>query len=168
MKLDDKFVLGLFLFLRMLQLSFDRALGGRWDNLTKYLAEQPNFRNVVSMLSVVCKYDVLPNSAPNKPTASSLNVAKSFLGICTLNKDEISFISWWLLKADDLVERAEYEPSVDEITEVRLNLAYAEELVRSRLKYKDHSIEYVEHFNQNDVHKCRSIEEIVGEPWPNP
>ena len=166
MKFDEKFILGLFLFVRMLQLSFDRALGGRWESLVEYLSSQPNCRNVVSLLLAICGYDLIPKTVPKKPFTISFKATRLVPKRLTLSKDELLFIAWWLLKAADLIERGECAPSVDEITEVRFNLACAEELIRSRLRNKDQLIEYVEHFNQSDINKCRSIEEIVEGSWP--
>ncbi|TQV84820.1 hypothetical protein FKG94_04715 [Exilibacterium tricleocarpae] len=167
MKFDETFLMGLFLFIRMLQLSFDRALGGKWADMVDYLGGQPNCRDIIFRLSEISGYDVPPKAMPSKPVANSFSVAKPLFGKFVLKEDELSFICWWLLQAAGLIERTEYEPSADEIVEIRVNLAYAEDLIRTRLGVKDHSVEYVEHFNQSKMNKCRSIEEIVGEPWPS-
>ncbi len=166
MKFDETFLIGLFLFIRMLQLSFDRALGGKWVDLVDYLGGQPNCRDIAFRLSAISGYD-LPKTMPSKPAARSFSVAKPLFRRVGFREDELSFICWWLLQAADLIEQAEYEPSADEIVEVRVNLAYAEDLIRTRLRMKDHSVEYVEHFSQSEMNRCKSIEEIIGEPWPN-
>lgn len=171
MKFKEKYLLGLFLYLRMLQLSFDRAMPGKWGDLVEYLGRHPNCRYVISSLSITCKFEVVFKVRPNELVDLTQNYAKSTLRKLiqrklALTKDEVSFIGWWLTQAAVLIERDESSLSADEIAEVRLNLAYAEELVRSRLKNKSQSILCVHHYNKNDMTSCQSIEEILGEVWP--
>ena len=162
MKFESQYLIGLFLFLRMLQLSMDRALGGDWKELCVFFAGQPSPNDVLRSMSKRCGYDVtsgLESSVELPPKSRGTKLS--------LNREEIKYISWCLLIASELLQRRDGLPSKGEIAEFRLNLAYAEELVQRRLKRTTRPIEYIEHFNQNEMANFHSIEDLVGKSWPS-
>ena len=138
---DKQFMLGLFLFVRMLHLSLDRAIGGGWNNFVNYMTAQPNLRSVSIALSKRSGYQFPPARAPSKPATDSRLLSDSKSKVPMLDRAELNFISWWLERADKLINGESSPPPLDEIIEVRLNLAYAQELIRSRLGTQDRSIE---------------------------
>jgi len=80
-----------------------------------------------------------------------------------LSSREIELILWWLSKLLDLMDTD--MPYPDELVTVRLNLAYAEQLLYSRLARTDRSRTNIEHFNQNKVHDYKSMKDLLGECW---
>lgn len=162
MGFDQSYLTGLFLYLRMLQLSLDRAIAGDWIDFISFLKSQKKPCDVLNSISNLCGYNAIPATVPS--FLPSENVTS---GVCILEKQEISFICWWLNQTAKLVEQRNYVPNNKEVVDVRYNLAVAEELVRATLDMQDKSMDYVEHFNQNDVLKCKPIEHFVGEDWPN-
>lgn len=163
MKFEKRYLIGLFLFIRMLQLSLDRALDGRWKDLLEFMETQPNIREVIHSISEICGSDVVPTMAP-----APLSGQNKMLQKLTLDREEVSFVCWWLQMSADLLQREDSPATNKEISDIRCNLAYAEELVETRLGKTDRSIQYVEHYNQSEMIKCKSITDLVGRSWPSP
>ena len=72
--------------------------------------------------------------------------------------DCIATLSKFLL-ADD-------EPSRESIVDLRLNLAYCGAILEKRVSgYDENKFSLVEHLNQNEILKTKSIDDLIGSEW---
>ena len=155
------FFLGLFLSSRCLQLSIDRARPKEWIELRNYLSKRVPIADLLSQISRASASSSLDlASPPPSPPAKKHKWRKKL----TLKEVELNFVAWWLTKAGSVL--ADDDPQIDEVRDVRLHLAYCEDLLRSRLSWRDRKLSNVEHFNQNPILDCKSIEDLLGEAWP--
>lgn len=160
---DRAFVLGLYLSTRSLQLSLDRASPEEWVELRRYLRRRVPIAEVLSHIAQVgCVKRSFDLTAP---TSWALERKWDWKRKLVLSENELNVVAWWLAKAEALL--AEDKPRLEQVGDVRLNLACCEEAVQARLSKRDQKLTNVEHFNQNPILECKPIEDLMGRAWPD-
>ena len=170
-KFSKPFLFGLYLFIRQRALSVDRSLNycdnldGSWTKLVEF------FSNKVSITSVLEKVRTLSPINLNIATVTKDKYPKisrsfilSFFGKNQfLTEEELIFIysklyclRIMMLKSDNLDRY--------ELSKLRVELSHAEALIRERLNESGNDC--IEHFSQNEILKCKSLEELLGYTWP--
>lgn len=166
-KLEISFLLGLYLYLRQLQLSIDRSFNGDWASLIDYFSSRTPVQAVLNKLQTISTIDL------NKATVEGVKrpaLSKGLLSYVRWHKnyltdEELIFI-YARLKTWALIFSQENVPEQGSLIELRIDLQHAEELVAGRIsKSALTGKKFVEHFNQNESLACRGIDELVGESW---
>ncbi|MEJ2613153.1 MAG: hypothetical protein P8179_24650 [Candidatus Thiodiazotropha sp.] len=161
---DKKFLLGLYLFLRQLQLSIDRSLDD-WTGLVGYLSSKTPIETVLDKLRSTSTIN-LDDSAiggVERPALSSGVLASALDRKNCLSDEELVYI-YANLRTLDSYLLGDDSPDRQALIDLRIDLQYSEDLVRKRInKSALTGKEFVEHFNQNETLTCASIEELVGD-----
>ena len=159
------FFLGLFAFLRQVELSIDR----REDDL--------HIKNYFSLLEGefrAVEKALLKHTAFKKFSNEELNI---FIEKCDsyienarhekyfLYEQEASIILYLLTQLEDLLVDVSKGECNLALNKIRLYLAYSYENISHRMTEKEEgNLRQVEHLNQNEILKTKSILELVG-PW---
>lgn len=163
---DKRFLLGLFLFLRQLQLSIDRSFDD-WVGLVGYLSSKTPIETVLDKLQATSTID-LDNSTIDgvERPALSNGLLASVLGRKNcLSGEELVYIYMHLKTLSSYLLRDDPHGRQD-LIDLRMDLQYSENLVRGRINRSALTgKEFVEHFNQNETLTCASIDELVGDSW---
>ncbi len=166
-RIDTNFLLGLYLFIRQLQLSIDRSLNDDWTKLVRYLDSKTSIQMVLDRLqsmSTINLEDKIAIEGVYKPTLS-----KGFWGTFIARKscltdEELIYIYAQLKILVSLLKNN--SPDHKELIELRMNLFHSEALVANRISKRNLvNKEFVEHFNQNEFLSFESIDKLVGKPW---
>lgn len=164
------FFLGLYCFLRQIELSLDRF--DRWEKLLEYFSKRTPITKVIDVL------EVLLNKKNDSFTCrSNFAIRDTFINKLFqytfshfgrrpfLYSEEIEYIHYLLGSVSHLLSGIE-KPKQDYINELRVKLRFCYEGFRFRLHEatikKGNSIE---HYNQNSNSQCYSLEEIAGCSW---
>ncbi len=165
-RLDKNFLLGLYLFLRQLQLSIDRSLNDDWAALVEYLSYKTSVQEVLDKLQSASTID-LEKRAGDKVERPCLSKGlSSVVGRknCLSNEEIIYIYAKLKTIASFLV--GDSAPHREALINLRMDLLHSEELVKIRISKKYlTSKEFVEHFNQNEALACKGIDELVGRSW---
>jgi len=167
MKLDKKFLLGLYLYLRQRHLSIDRTPCQDWRQLVDFFSDKTPIEKVMQKLEdtapIVVKCSDLENVI--KPPIKRSVVGKLMRKHYCLSQDEFIYIYKQLSRLNRTLTQG-YAITAEEKGLLRVNLSHCDQIVHSRLKNKDYNEEFiVEHFNQNPILTCKPLEEILGGPW---
>jgi hypothetical protein len=166
-RFDQSFLLGLYLFIRQLQLSIDRSLNGDWEKLVEYFEAKTSVSEVLEKLKSISTID-FESKTVGELTKPAL--VESLLSAIagrqnTLSEEELVFIFSRLQEFSALLSCSE-SPNPQALINLRLELQRAEDLVSSRIDKKTLAgKEFVEHFNQNDSLECKAINDLVGGAW---
>jgi hypothetical protein len=166
-KIDNMFLLGLYLFLRQLQLSVDRSLNDDWEKLVDYLSSKTAIEKVLDKLRSITTIDLQTNVDHHDGSPSATNRILDLFHINKqkLSNQEIAFIYTQLKSINSFLSKKK-RPERETLISLRISLQRAEELVASRIgKYELKGKEFVEHFNQNEIRGCKKLEELVGGSW---
>lgn len=164
------FFLGLFCYLRQLELSLDRF--DIWEKLLEYFSKRTPITSVMDALEALLK----KNNEPLK-TRSNFAIRDTFFNKWLqyalslfgrkpyLYSEEIRYIHY-LFGAVLLLFRKKDKPEQKCLNELRIKLRFCYEGLRFRL----HEAAFrkgisIEHYNQNDILRCLPLEEIVGRDW---
>lgn len=163
---EQKFLLGLFLFLRQLQLSIDRSLNDDWEKLVVYLKSKTSIQEVLERIISISKLDLKKSSLhASKQSLPKRLLPSFFCRLNTLTENELNFI-YRRLKSCSVILSDHEPPGRQQLISLRYDLYQAEELVKGKMEksaVKDK--EYVTHFNQNKHLIFREIDELVGGAW---
>ncbi len=163
---EQKFLLGLFLFIRQLQLSIDRSLNDDWKKLAVYLKSKASIQDVLERLISISKLDLKKSRLHSSKRSLPKRLLPSFFSrLNTLTENEIIFI-YSRLQSVSVILSDHEPPNRQELISLRYDLYQAEELVKGKIEksaVKDK--EYVAHFNQNKHLVFRELDELVGEAW---
>lgn len=165
-RFEKSFLLGLYLFLRQLQLSIDRSLNDDWAALVEYLSCKTSVLKVLDKLQSASTID-LEKSADDEVEKPRLSRGlSSVVGRknCLSDKELIFIYAKLRTMATFLLK--DKAPDREVLINLRMDLQHSEELVRSRISSKSLTDkEFVEHFNQNESLACKGVEELVGGSW---
>jgi len=160
-KIDRGFLLGLYLFLNQMQLSLHRA---KWGDFLDYAKGQFLFKDVIDKLNLhfACSERVLDNlEVPEVGFFRKLIVKKNYL-----YEVEQNYIASCVMQLAESLESSD-EPDRDFILKLRLKLAYAAGIIQPRISEYKEDYSLVDHYNQNEILKTKSLEELLGVSWPN-
>lgn len=171
-RLKKKFVLGLYTYLRQMELSVDRVLQDSWGKLIIYFDERISPQKVITLLEshVIDKSRLCKNSGEKlieinyseKLEARIMSVFGKFPYLTDL---ELSKIYSALQTFSKLLESKKTPPN-DMLIQLRMQLhSYCKSLA---LKLNNRDLkraQSVEHFNQNDALEFVPLEEIIGAKW---
>lgn len=164
---DRRFLVGLYLLLRQLQLSIDRSYGSTWESLVNYFAERTPIQNVLNRLknANVVDMDQYSDEAVEQPKFDTRLFSRLMKQKGCLSEKELLFV-YRKLKVVYLLFGDKDPPDHEHLVRLRLDLAHAEDLIRNRLDKKLIKNKCcVEHFNQNEILDCKSLDELVGNGW---
>lgn len=165
-KVDRLVVIGLGAYLLQVDLSLHRASGHPCHVLTNYLREHSAVPDKVCDFfwrGIRLDADDRLGSAPRLLRLKLMN---------QFRHDPVVSASFFPMANDVLRKIARYlddgQARIDmEAGHLRLTLAYLNaELQRTLGLARASAYKHVEHFNQHDHGKFRSIDEIVGRKWP--
>ena len=159
-KVDRNFLVGLYLFLNQMQLSIDRS---KWQEFSKYTLERFSIEEVLHALRVhgfPAQVDLECERKPNVNFFRRWLARKNYLYY-----DERSYICTWMSILASTLKEPE-TPDRNTICNLRLNLAYAAEIIYPRISEYKPEYSHIEHCNQSRKFQTRSLTEILGEEWP--
>lgn len=166
-KFNKIFILGLYAYLRQVELSLDRVLFDSWGKLILYFEDKIKPQEVINYLEKITENKVKIIIFSKKIVFHN-NIFDSlfFFGkYCYLSESDIFNIRS-LLKTFSILIQDMTPPDKDKLIELRMQLnSLCHELEGKLPKKNIQKAQYVEHFNQNKCLHCISLEEIVGEEW---
>ncbi len=166
------FILGLFTYLKQIELSIDRSLNNPWDDVICFFNDKPNpnvilkyfdkYYHVKNIKEYDIFYDQIKLSFSSKLIAIVLT--KIFNKPFLFNK-EINFL-YYSIKEFELYLEKTNNPNINNLVDLRLKLRSCCDLLSVRLSKKVlERAQYIEHFNQNEKLNCLDFDSIVDEGW---
>ncbi len=168
----QKFILGLYGYFRQIELSIHRALNDSWNKmLLFYKGKLPPER----ILEYFEKYCMNENLALNETIQEQIFLTAPQKILCIISKKiggkpylyefEIRFFYIAIKRFSNIVSTRE-RPKNDPIVKLRMDLTHYCRMLSLRLSNNEiERSKLVEHFNQNNYNKFKSLERIVGEKW---
>ena len=158
-KVDRLFLLGLLLFTEQMQLSIDRS---KWVEFALYAKKGISVERVLILLMKHFSFyqgEVDKLVRPKISLFRDFFIKKNYLYDAEQKyiHDCIATLSNFLL--------ANEEPSRESIVDLRLNLAYCGAILEKRVSGYDGRFSLVEHLNQNEILKTKSIDDLIGSEW---
>ena len=148
---STEFLLGLYLTLPQIQLSIDRASEKEWEKLCDFLDQKTKTQAILDKL---------------KSSRSSKRYPLSRFGYLTTQELEMvisAMENYAYLRSKTICT----QPTI--LIDTRIELTQVEELVRNRISKPNLlNKQNIEHLNQNEILRCQSINDLVGNTWLNP
>lgn len=168
---DRRFLYGLYLYVRQIELSVDRAFGDDWQKLVQFFSDRTPVDSVLAKLLAMAKLtsvDCADRPIVVEQAGIWRRILSRFLpgGSSYLTIEELQNICGRLKKFSEYLQCA--SPSRDDLVRLRMDLFSAERLIERRIAI-GHDVESVcvEHFNQNLSLPCRPLQVIIGHSWPD-
>lgn len=159
--LDKKFIVGLYFFVRQVQLYIDRSFGS-WPQVVSFIEERSSSPDIAM---VVCGLNKCHVTGKILEEGFLLNFFRRLIGTNLFLFDfEVAYLCdalndfVRLMKVDD--------PDREELVSIRLRMARIEQVIFSRIGGRSISrLGDVEHFNQGSDKNMYPIDELAGYDW---
>jgi len=160
-KIQRNFLVGLYLFLCQIQLSMHRS---QWLEFAQYVKERFSIDEVLFELGRHDFSGIALSNEIQKPNVGAFR--KLLIKKDHLYEVEKTYIYSWISIMSSSLE-SDQAPDRDFICTLRLNLAYAAEIVQSRISMYNKEYSRIEHCNQSQMISRKSFDELLGGRWPN-
>lgn len=167
MKLNKTFLLGLYLYVRQVELSIDRSLHVDWDTIVDYFADKTPIETLIKKLESVTTIELkdIPFDTVVKPKVRLRPLPLLLRKKYCLSDEELIYIYTQLSLLSKVMVRGA-SPKRKQRTDLRMSFSHCESILFSRLKPRDYKDKiYVEHYNQNPILRCKPLEELIGNDW---
>ena len=158
-KIDRLFLLGLLLFTQQMQLSIDRS---KWTEFVVYAKKGISTDKILVVLKTHFSFyqgKVNKLVRPNISFFRDVFIKKNYL-----YDVEQKYIHDSIVTLSEFL-RTNEEPTREAVIDLRLNLAYCAGILEKRVSGYDEKFPLVEHLNQNEILKTKSVDELVGGEW---
>lgn len=158
-KTESSFLLGLSAYANQMQLSIDR---NEWEDFCNFVIAGKSLDRILEVAQINLNIDISSiNLAPTlvKP---KINCISSFFNRSKLTQQESEFIYSILYGLSIAIKKKEM--SQNQRIDLRMSLLDVSDVVDRVLGDNDSNL--VDHLNQSDLRKTKSIDEIVGYDWP--